>query len=485
MQSDSRTEQQANTAALLGNLKVELFFTVANPQVEESLKVAEGKKMDQALAQNQKAYQALIERLIDRITRFTPSSTEELLRITAQEMGARAYGVVRATSSTSLEIEVVWPEQSIDWSILEEVLLRYPTIGKNRSELVLIPEEFQKEFGSRNLLLSRLSKHPEDPDWLRALVFIGRERPPVEGASRGFLTRDFPIIEIVADWYRKEEAGVEEIPAAHQPLWRAMSLRDSLVHRLGPRVTLTIGDGELIISGVTLQKELRDLATQAMVEICIILLFGWEIYEQISLEEGAFLPTPRGTVDEFRVVVQEFPVYGRKISVRQLPGGTETEIILPTGWWWTVEPQGSKVSRDKAIDTALEEEKSKQPEVTDLTANLVETVLWPDNPPGRIAHQVQVYSERGLGPTYFIDAHDGSIITRRQTIRSWQLLHNIHQGEEPNMVRLAKYLFGYRTAPLLKVKPGMGGAKRTGIKDFLRFLLGYRGYIKVDVNEYE
>jgi len=432
-------------------------------------------------AKNQEEYQSLIDQLTDHITQVAPSSTEELLKITAQKMGVRAYGVVKVIKtpgSTSLKVETEWAEQSIDWSILQEDLLRYLTSSKTRSSLVPIP----KEFGSRNLLLSRLGARPDDLDWQRALVFIGREQPPVEGASRGFLTRDFSLVEKVADRYREVGADIEKIPVVQQPLWQVTSLQNSLVNRLGPRVTLTIGGRELVISGITPQKELGDLATQAMAKMCIGLLFGWQTIEQISLKKGASLTTKLGTVDEFRIVVQGFPVYGRKISVKQLLGGVEAEVILPMGWWWTVEPQDSNVSSEEAIDIALREEKPKQPEVPDLTAHLVETVLWPNEPPGRIAHEVQITSELGLSPIYFIDAHNGSIIDRRLTTRPQQL-HDIQQGEEPNMVKLPQYLFGYRTAPLLKVKPGMGGTKKTGIKDFLRFFLGYRGYIKVGVNE--
>ena len=55
---------------------------------------------------------------------------------------------------------------------------------------------------------------------------------------------------------------------------------------------------------------------------------------------------------------------------------------------------------------------------------------------------------------------------------------------EPDMA-LGRYLLGYRTVPLLKITPGMGGTHSRGIRDFVRFLLGYRGYIRVNVNEQE
>ena len=59
------------------------------------------------------------------------------------------------------------------------------------------------------------------------------------------------------------------------------------------------------------------------------------------------------------------------------------------------------------------------------------------------------------------------------------------QHTKSDLTKLARYLLGYRTAPLLKITPGMGGTNSRGIRDFVRFLLGYRGYIRVNVNEQE
>ena len=78
-----------------------------------------------------------------------------------------------------------------------------------------------------------------------------------------------------------------------------------------------------------------------------------------------------------------------------------------------MEPQVASISeesREMAIGIAAEKEKAEQPDVTDLKARLVRTVIWPDEPPGRVVHEVQIYSEDGFSPTYFVDASTGSII---------------------------------------------------------------------------
>jgi hypothetical protein len=49
------------------------------------------------------------------------------------------------------------------------------------------------------------------------------------------------------------------------------------------------------------------------------------------------------------------------------------------------------------------------------------------------------------------------------------------------MAEFISYLRGYREAPLLQIDTGMSGASDIGIKDFIRFLLGYRGYIRINV----
>lgn len=56
--------------------------------------------------------------------------------------------------------------------------------------------------------------------------------------------------------------------------------------------------------------------------------------------------------------------------------------------------------------------------------------------------------------------------------------------KESEMTGLRRYFLGYRTAPLLQITPGMGGTNSRGIKDFLRFLLGYRGYIRIEKRKY-
>ena len=74
-----------------------------------------------------------------------------------------------------------------------------------------------------------------------------------------------------------------------------------------------------------------------------------------------------------------------------------------------------------------------------------------------------------------INADDASIITTLTAANS-------------NMARLDRekfvpYLLGYRASPLLRITPVMGGSNNRGIRDFIRFLLGDRGYIRLDIDE--
>jgi hypothetical protein len=365
-----------------------------------------------AIAEHQGEYQAIIDRLSNSFNQAILTSSQEFLETIVKTMGVRAYRVVKIADRNKLKVLLKGPKQTnIKWNILEESLIQHLKTGKTRSELIKIPEGF----GSHNLLLSRLSAYSHEDDWFCAIVFIGRKRPPVRDASPGFLTRDFIITEKMADWYREMERGILETSTTNQPIWWLTSFRNSLSYYLGPRVTLTIRDDDLVISGITPRKELGNLATQDIAEMCIISLSGWHITEQILLEKTNSLPTQRGMVDEFRIIVQKFPVYGRKISVRQLPLGTEAESFIPIGWWWSTEVKDINVSNEDAVSIAAEKERAIQPDVPDLSARLVKTVIWPDTK-GIVAHEVQIISQLGLSVTYFINAYDGSIIVKRQDV---------------------------------------------------------------------
>ena len=59
------------------------------------------------------------------------------------------------------------------------------------------------------------------------------------------------------------------------------------------------------------------------------------------------------------------------------------------------------------------------------------------------------------------------------------------KDSESEIEELIRYLLGYRTLPLLRITPGLGGTSQRGSRDFIRFLLGGRGYIRVDADEQE
>jgi hypothetical protein len=198
---------------------------------------------------------------------------------------------------------------------------------------------------------------------------------------------------------------------------RLTSVQEQLAQRLGGKVLVTYGHSEIIVSKIEARMDCGKYSIRAIIEVCMRRLFGGCSIWRVSLAKGATFSTPHGTTAQFRIQVAGIPVFGRKIVVNQLPHGIATEVTLPKGWWWMIEPKDQAVPKEMACDVALREEQARQPEIRDFKTQFVETVLWPEEPPGRVAHQIQVRSERGRSASCFVDATAGTVISRRQAIR--------------------------------------------------------------------
>lgn len=65
----------------------------------------------------------------------------------------------------------------------------------------------------------------------------------------------------------------------------------------------------------------------------------------------------------------------------------------------------------------------------------------------------------------------------------WSNLRWSVLGKYLKIVRFARYLVGYRTAPLLQIGQGLGSNTDIGVKDFAKFLLGSRAYVRISKTE--
>ena len=65
----------------------------------------------------------------------------------------------------------------------------------------------------------------------------------------------------------------------------------------------------------------------------------------------------------------------------------------------------------------------------------------------------------------------------RRILQSWQIWQRNLRSKAKILIH---YILGYRTLPILKASPGMAGTD-IGIKDFVRFLLGYRSYRRIEI----
>lgn len=134
---------------------------------------------------------------------------------------------------------------------------------------------------------------------------------------------------------------------------------------------------------------------------------------EITLKLADSLSLPNGDIREYDIFVNGMRVYGRRVVTKVFQDSTV--VHMPQGWWWNESFPKLRLPIKASIAKAVQEEQEKRPRVADLTGKFIETVLWSEGIPWRVAHQIEVTSERGLGATYFIDAaHDGSVVRRSQ-----------------------------------------------------------------------
>lgn len=360
------------------------------------------------VADSQPQYQELMEKRIEALVRQPPSSPDELLELVTHEIGARAYTIARSRPSAPLEFEKRSRARGISWKGVQRDLETPLRRRNGRSLLVAAGEPFD----SVNHLVCRFSGEPDHADWHRALVLVDRVCPPFRGAPTLFLTRDLPLVELVTDRYMRC------LDPSVAPVWQEDFLRYKLAQHLGPQVELTAREGELVVSGITSWDDLGAYTYEGLAETCVFALFGGWVGEQTYLEKARSTSSEVCLIEHLLINVYGYRVYERRISVRRFRHTHAAQVIVPQGWWWVVRPAHVRITANKALETAHHSERRKQPKASDLKAHCEETVLWPENPAGRVAHIVQMSSEMALCPTYVIDASDGRIITRRQRDRT-------------------------------------------------------------------
>ncbi len=367
-----------------------------------------------ALSKDQSSYQALLDHLIAAIWERTESSPDELLNMIASELNVSGHAKLTLTNDT-LSIEPYG--QDVPWEIMRAALFSFVSGAGPRSELVEVPPGFTKLVGSINVAVWRLGTRPGETGWNRVIAFAGREGRSTPIASPGFLTRDLKIMEILADCYRETD-GRSEVSRSVPPFLRWTTiLHKSFASFFGDRVRVSMCNKEMTISSIHQLLDNGPRSNQALAEISVSLIVGWHLSERISIIPASQAGSPQGSA-EFDILISGIRVFGRKVTVEVSPAGFESEVTVPLGWWWHEGAGSSKIPLEKAKAAALKEERACQPNATDLVPEFLETVLLPDDPPGRVSFVIRLRTDVGSGATYFINAVDGSIIERRQVVRS-------------------------------------------------------------------
>lgn len=123
-------------------------------------------------------------------------------------------------------------------------------------------------------------------------------------------------------------------------------------------------------------------------------------------------------VEEFEILMGTLPVHAARVSVKLDASRTESEFIVPHGWWWNLKPAAITKSRTAARKLATRWEQERDPYVAALTSKIIETVIWPEKGNRVAAYKVDVHAKDKRIVTYFVSATDGRMLERYESLRT-------------------------------------------------------------------